>query len=109
MRQGERKGVPVAPYRPLFRLLGGISKYWLQLNRIDVKMVNTGGGVILGNKRFTITISEEMHNWIATEAEKRALPMNAVVIFALEHYRNTGDLYGQMEVLKALVEKVDEG
>lgn len=37
-------------------------------------------------KRMSIKVSEEMHTWLAVEAEKRGLTMNAIVIFALENY-----------------------
>ena len=37
-------------------------------------------------KRMSIKVSEEMHAWLADEAEKRGLTMNAIVIFALENY-----------------------
>lgn len=31
-------------------------------------------------------VSEEMHEWLKVEADKRGLTMNAIVIFALENY-----------------------
>ena len=37
-------------------------------------------------KRMSIKVSEEMHSWLAIEAEKRGLTMNAIIIFALENY-----------------------
>ena len=37
-------------------------------------------------KRMSIKVSEEMHAWLAVEAEKRGLTMNAIIIFALENY-----------------------
>ena len=37
-------------------------------------------------QRMSIKVSEEMHEWLKVEAEKRGLTMNALVIFALENY-----------------------
>ena len=37
-------------------------------------------------QRMSIKVSEEMHEWLKVEAEKRGLTMNAIVIFALENY-----------------------
>ena len=37
-------------------------------------------------KRMSIKVSEEMHDWLKIEADKRGLTMNAIIIFALENY-----------------------
>ena len=37
-------------------------------------------------QRMSIKVSEEMHEWLKIEAEKRGLTMNAIAIFALENY-----------------------
>lgn len=47
-------------------------------------------------KRMSIKVSEEMHDWLKVEAEKRGLTMNAIIIFALETY------YTQTSMTKAL-------
>lgn len=39
-------------------------------------------------KRMNIKVSEDMHTWLQNEANERGLTMNAVIIFALETYRN---------------------
>ena len=54
-------------------------------------------------KRFSVTVSEAMHTWIAEQAEKRGLTMNAVVIFALETYRKQEELGPQMQLLQELI------
>lgn len=57
---------------------------------------------------MSIKISEELHDWIAIEAEKRGLSMNAVVIFALETYYNQNTVIPNIAVMKELLEKLDE-
>lgn len=54
-------------------------------------------------KRFSVTVSEDMHTWIAEQAEKRGLTMNAVVIFALETYRKQEEVGPQMQLLQELI------
>ena len=54
-------------------------------------------------KRFSVTVSEDMHAWIAEQAEKRGLTMNAVVIFALEMYRKQEDMGPQLHLLQELL------
>ena len=54
-------------------------------------------------KRFSVTVSEDMHKWIAEQAEKRGLTMNAVVIFALEMYRKQEDVGPQLQLLQDLI------
>ena len=54
-------------------------------------------------KRFSVTVSEDMHAWIAEQAEKRGLTMNAVVIFALETYRKQEEVGPQMQLLNELI------
>lgn len=38
-------------------------------------------------KRMSLKVSEELYNYIAAEAEREGLSMNAVIIFALNNYR----------------------
>lgn len=54
-------------------------------------------------KRFSVTISEELHSWIAEQSEKRGLTMNAIIIFALEMYRKQEEVGPQMKVLQELL------
>lgn len=61
-------------------------------------------------KRMSIKVSEDLYNYIAAEAEKDGLSMNAVIIFALNNYRRENmvvpqlgamaEMYGQMEKRK---------
>lgn len=50
---------------------------------------------------MSIKVSEDMHEWLKVEAEKRGLTMNAIIIFALENY------YIQLEALPALKRATD--
>ena len=54
-------------------------------------------------KRFSVTVSEDMHAWIAEQAEKRGLTMNAVVIFALEVYRKQEEVGPQLQLIQDLI------
>ena len=54
-------------------------------------------------KRFSVTVAEDMHAWIAEQSEKRGLTMNAIVIFALEMYRKQEEVGPQMKVLQELL------
>lgn len=47
-------------------------------------------------KRMSIKVSEDMHEWLKVESEKRGLTMNAIIIFALETY------HMQLEMIPAL-------
>ena len=54
-------------------------------------------------KRFNVTLSEDMHTWIAEQSEKRGLTMNAIVIFALEMYRKQEEVSPQMKLIQELL------
>lgn len=58
-------------------------------------------------KRMGIKISEEMHEWLMKEAESRGLTMNAVVVFALETYRQQREIGPQVEAMKLLMEQLE--
>lgn len=57
-------------------------------------------------KRMSIKVSEELYDWVASEAETRGLTMNAVVIFALETYQKEKMVLPNMNSLKDLVELI---
>lgn len=50
--------------------------------------------------RLSITMPEDVHNWVTEQAEKRGLTMNAIVLLALEQYRETSLTASQLEELK---------
>lgn len=54
-------------------------------------------------KRFSVTVAEDMHAWIAEQSEKRGLTMNAIVIFALEMYRKQEEVGPQMKMIQELL------
>ena len=54
-------------------------------------------------KRFSVTVAEDMHAWLAEQSEKRGLTMNALVIFALEMYRKQEEVGPQMKLLQELL------
>ena len=54
-------------------------------------------------KRFSVTVSEDMHAWLAEQSEKRGLTMNALVIFALEMYRKQEEVGPQMKMIQELL------
>lgn len=58
-------------------------------------------------KRMSIKVSGEMHEWLAGEAEKRGLTMNAIVIFALENYYNQVTVMPNISMMKDLMEQVE--
>lgn len=37
-------------------------------------------------QRMNIKVSKEMHDWLGSEASRRGLTMNAIIILALENY-----------------------
>ena len=59
-------------------------------------------------KRMSIKVSEELYNFIADEAEREGLSMNAVIIFALNNYKTQNTVVPSMNVLKELLEKLEE-
>ena len=58
----------------------------------------TLGGDFVALKRMSIKVSEEMHSWLAVEAEKRGLTMNAIIIFALENYYTQSSMAKAVEI-----------
>lgn len=58
-------------------------------------------------KRMSIKVSEELYNYIASEAEREGLSMNAVIIFALNNYKTQNTVVPGMEVMKELLTKLE--
>lgn len=58
-------------------------------------------------KRMSIKVSEELYNYIATEAEREGLSMNAVIIFALNNYKTQNSVVPGMEIMKDLLAKME--
>lgn len=58
-------------------------------------------------KRMSVTVSEELHEWIQSESEKRGLSMNAVIIFALETYYNQSSVIPNIAVMKEIMDKME--
>lgn len=55
-------------------------------------------------KRFSITVPDDMHNWLTEQSDKRGLAMNAVVILALEQYKEAALSVSQLEELKSYLQ-----
>lgn len=62
----------------------------------------------MATKKMSIKISEEMHEWIGNEAEKRGLTMNSVIIFALETYQQQSTILPNISMMKEMMEKLDK-
>lgn len=60
-------------------------------------------------KRMSIKVSEELYNYIAEEAEREGLSMNAVIIFALNNYKTQNTVVPGMEVMKKLLNEIEKG
>ena len=60
-------------------------------------------------KRMSIKISEELYNYISAEAEREGLSRNAVIIFALNNYKTQNTVVPGMEMMKELLEKLENG
>lgn len=58
-------------------------------------------------KRMSIKVSEELYNYIADEAAREGLSMNAVIIFALNNYKTQNTVVPNMNVMKDLLEKLE--
>lgn len=58
-------------------------------------------------KRMSLSVSEELYDWIQSESEKRGLSMNAVIIFALEHHHNQSTVLPNIALIKEIMEKLD--
>ncbi|WP_144514027.1 hypothetical protein [Bacillus sp. FJAT-22090] len=61
----------------------------------------------MATKKMSIKISEDMHEWIAFEAEKRGLTMNAVIIFALETYQQQSTILPNIAMMKEMMDKLE--
>ena len=59
-------------------------------------------------KKMSIKVSEDMHDWLKVEAEKRCLTMNAIIIFALESYYRQNEVIPAMEKMKVLIEQANQ-
>lgn len=59
-------------------------------------------------KRMSLKVSDELYNLISSEAEERALTMNAVVIFALENHYNQKNNSADLSTLQMLIERIKE-
>ena len=57
-------------------------------------------------KRMSIKVSEELYNYIASEAEREGLSMNAVIIFALNNYKTQNTVVPSMNAMKELLEQL---
>ena len=66
------------------------------------------GGESMALKRMSIKVSEEMHDWLKVEADKRGLTMNAIIIFALENYYRQNEVIPTMEAMKVLIEQANQ-
>lgn len=65
------------------------------------------GGDYMALKRMSIKVSEELYNYISDEAEREGLSMNAVIIFALNNYKTQNTVGNNVNVMKELLEKLD--
>ena len=64
----------------------------------------------MASKRLNIKVSEDMYNWIADQAESRALSLNSVVVLALETYAQQQVVTGNLpELLAAYNEMKEKG
>ena len=59
-------------------------------------------------KRMSIKVSEELYHFIAAEAEREGLSMNAVVIFALNNYKTQNSVIPHMGQMQELYEQLKE-
>jgi macrodomain Ter protein organizer (MatP/YcbG family) len=57
-------------------------------------------------RRMSIKLSDEMHEWIQSEADSRGLTMNALIVFALETYKQQREVAPQVETMKLLIEQM---
>lgn len=58
-------------------------------------------------KRMSIKVSEDLYNYIAAEAEREGLSMNAVIIFALNNYKTQNTVVPSMNAMAELLEKIE--
>lgn len=57
-------------------------------------------------KRISLRVSEELYDYIAEEAERDGLSMNAVIIFALNNYKTQNTVVPNIDAMKELLEYV---
>ena len=55
-------------------------------------------------KRMSIKVSEELYDYIAQEAEREGLSMNAVIIFALNNYKKEQTVMPNLDAMKTIME-----
>lgn len=55
-------------------------------------------------KRMSIKVSEELYDFIASEAEREGLSMNAVIIFALNNYKKEQTVLPSLDNVRVLME-----
>ena len=58
-------------------------------------------------KRMSIKVSEDMHDWLKVEADKRGLTMNAIIIFALENYYRQTEAFPSIQKAMVLMDEVN--
>ena len=63
-----------------------------------------GGRMMANLKRMSIKVSEELYDFIANEAEREGLSMNAVIIFALNNYKKEQSVIPSLNNANALME-----
>lgn len=47
-------------------------------------------------QRMSIKVSEEMHEWLHEESDRRGLTMNSIIILALENYHKETTVVGNL-------------
>lgn len=57
-------------------------------------------------KRMSLKVSEDLYNYIAAEAEKEGLSMNAVIIFALNNYRRENTVVPQLGAMTEIYKQL---
>ena len=55
-------------------------------------------------RRMSIKVSEELYDYIANEAEREGLSMNAVIIFALNNYKKEQTVLPSLDSVRVLME-----
>lgn len=62
----------------------------------------------MGLKRMSIRISDELHEFLNNEAAREGLSMNAIVVFALNGYKDQKTVVPGMSVMKELLERIEQ-
>ena len=62
-----------------------------------------GGRMMANLKRMSIKVSEELYDFIAAEADREGLSMNAVIIFALNNYKKEQSVIPSLNNANALM------